>query len=652
MLAGAVILPTICLLWFMTQAVKNVQLAARQILIDEYTERLDEHTKAIDKIWERRLTTLQGIKDVNVFEVFETLVSDVEKADGAVIYNDDGNITYPIIVTEPFAESNLPEDFQRAWQLEFVDKDYDGAIQIYSRLAGLHENDQDKYLLRKAVISIARCNLKAGDTHKAIGQYENAGWGRTRANMSAYEASLCAQARIMNVRLVNVDPNSGSALGRLASTAITYGTGIDSFLPMDSAARIFILSETVRLGENDYKYIPTIEKAKLFLSAELLSAKAAQLYQNDRQLKQWTDKSLHKLESVDIYATYQEGEGRNRLLLWSEETLKKDFEIFEQSFVDSDILFRIIDNKGEYFSGIKGTEANAFLTLPVSVNLPDWHIELFFANNNVFKKAANKQVAIYIWAGVLVIGLILISGTIAGGTISRQMKMNKLKNDFIATVTHELKTPLASMRVLADTLLEGNYNDQKQAREYMQLICKENKRLTGLIDNFLTFSRMERNKKVFEFEKVSPAEIAKSAIEAVQTKFSQKNCIFSVTIGEDLAFISVDKDAIVTVLVNLLDNAYKYSYDNKKIELKVFSEDKNVCFVVKDNGIGMTRRQMRKIFDRFYQADNTLSRRAEGTGLGLSIVKFILDAHNAKIEVQSQIEKGSTFTVKIPTAAK
>ena len=186
----------------------------------------------------------------------------------------------------------------------------------------------------------------------------------------------------------------------------------------------------------------------------------------------------------------------------------------------------------------------------------------------------------------------------------------------------------------------------------MQLICKENKRLTGLIDNFLTFSRMERNKKVFEFEKVSPAEIAKSAIEAVQTKFSQKNCIFSVTIGEDLAFISVDKDAIVTVLVNLLDNAYKYSYDNKKIELKVFSEDKNVCFVVKDNGIGMTRRQMRKIFDRFYQADNTLSRRAEGTGLGLSIVKFIFDAHNAKIEVQSQIEKGSTFTVKIPTAAK
>ena len=246
------------------------------------------------------------------------------------------------------------------------------------------------------------------------------------------------------------------------------------------------------------------------------------------------------------------------------------------------------------------------------------------------------------------IGLVLISGGISGSTIRKQMKMNKLKNDFIATITHELKTPLASMRVLADTLLEGNYNDQKQVKEYLELICKENKRLTGLIDNFLTFSRMERNKQVFTFEKVKPADIAKSAIEAVQTKFNQVNCHFTQSIDDNLLPISIDKDAIVTVLVNLLDNACKYTNDNKEIELRIFYENENVCFSLKDNGIGMTKRQIRKIFDRFYQADTTLSRRAEGTGLGLSIVKFILDAHNATIEVKSQPEKGSTFIVKIP----
>jgi signal transduction histidine kinase len=109
---------------------------------------------------------------------------------------------------------------------------------------------------------------------------------------------------------------------------------------------------------------------------------------------------------------------------------------------------------------------------------------------------------------------------------------------------------------------------------------------------------------------------------------------------------------MVTVLVNLLDNAYKYSYDDKQIELNVFSEDNSVCFAVKDNGMGLTRRQMRKIFDKFYQVDQTLARKAEGCGLGLSIVKFIVDAHKGKIDVESKPGKGSTFTVSIPVQEK
>jgi signal transduction histidine kinase len=159
---------------------------------------------------------------------------------------------------------------------------------------------------------------------------------------------------------------------------------------------------------------------------------------------------------------------------------------------------------------------------------------------------------------------------------------------------------------------------------------------------------MERNKQAFDFASVNPAQIAKTAVEAVQTKFNKENCKFTVTIDEDLPSITADKDAMATVLINLLDNAYKYSNHNKEIELNVFADNGLVCFLVKDNGIGMTRRQMKKIFDRFYQADTSLSRRAEGTGLGLSIVKFIVDAHKGKIEVESNVGKGSIFTVKVP----
>ncbi len=146
----------------------------------------------------------------------------------------------------------------------------------------------------------------------------------------------------------------------------------------------------------------------------------------------------------------------------------------------------------------------------------------------------------------------------------------------------------------------------------------------------------------------SPAAIVRDAAEAVKTKFSKGKCRFEVNISEDLPDVLADRDAMVTVLVNLLDNAYKYSYDNKQIELRAFSKDGSVCFCVSDKGRGMSRRSARKIFDRFYQADRSLSRGAEGCGLGLSIAKFIVDAHKGTISIESKPGVGSTFTVKLP----
>ena len=184
--------------------------------------------------------------------------------------------------------------------------------------------------------------------------------------------------------------------------------------------------------------------------------------------------------------------------------------------------------------------------------------------------------------------------------------------------------------------------------EYLQLVSTENERLSRLIDNFLTFSRMERNKQAFEMVRTRPDAIVRAAAEAVKTKFSKGRCKFEVEIGEDLPDVLADHDAMVTVLVNLLDNAYKYSYDDKHIELRVSAEDSSVCFSVSDNGMGMSRRSAKKIFKRFYQLDRSLTRRTEGCGLGLSIAKFIVDAHKGSISVVSYPGEGSTFTVKLP----
>ena len=120
----------------------------------------------------------------------------------------------------------------------------------------------------------------------------------------------------------------------------------------------------------------------------------------------------------------------------------------------------------------------------------------------------------------------------------------------------------------------------------------------------------------------------------------------------DLPRVTADRDALITVILNLLDNAWKYSGDEKRVMVRTYSSYGEVRIDVQDNGIGMTRRECRKVFERFYQADQTLSRHAGGCGLGLSIVKFILDAHHGSIDVTSQPGKGSTFTVRLPAAGQ
>jgi signal transduction histidine kinase len=213
--------------------------------------------------------------------------------------------------------------------------------------------------------------------------------------------------------------------------------------------------------------------------------------------------------------------------------------------------------------------------------------------------------------------------------LGRQMRLTRLKNDLIATVSHELKTPLASMRVLVDTLREGRTSDVRQVGEYLDLIARENERLSRLIDNFLTFSRMERNKRVFQL---------------------------TVDVSADLPKLCVDRDAIETVIVNLLDNAWKHSAPaspsaaavHKAVAVRAFATDGVVCIEVSDNGMGMSRRHVKRIFEKFYQVDQSLTRTAGGCGLGLAIVKFIVDAHGGTIDVVSQPGRGSTFTVRLP----
>ena len=153
----------------------------------------------------------------------------------------------------------------------------------------------------------------------------------------------------------------------------------------------------------------------------------------------------------------------------------------------------------------------------------------------------------------------------------------------------------------------------------------------------------------FEFVNVQPAELVEEAAASVKERFEASGHRLEVDVADGLPPVTVDCDAMLTVLLNLLDNACKYSGDGRRIGLRAYADNGQVLFEVSDDGIGMSKRETKRVFERFYQVDQTLSRRAGGCGLGLSIVKFIVDAHSGSIDVRSEPGKGSTFTVRLPS---
>ena len=285
---------------------------------------------------------------------------------------------------------------------------------------------------------------------------------------------------------------------------------------------------------------------------------------------------------------------------------------------------------------------------PLTSDLPGWGLALSLDDDRVFDTETAKRVKLLVAVACIVIAAMSVLSLIIARSFGKQVQLARLKNDLVANVSHELKTPLTAMRALVDTLLDTERFDEKTTREYLQLLATENARLSRLIENFLAFSRLERNKFKFQFESIGPRQVVDGAVAAMGERAGN----VTVEAASQLPSVQGDLDALVTALLNLLDNAWKYSGDEKQIVLRTEARNGVVCFAVKDNGIGLSPGETKRVFRRFYQTDQRLARAAGGCGLGLSIVRSIVEAHHGSVRVESEPGNGSTFTIEIPADAE
>ena len=326
-------------------------------------------------------------------------------------------------------------------------------------------------------------------------------------------------------------------------------------------------------------------------------------------------------------------------------------EFFEKDFVNPERawVIRVTEPTGETLYESAPTpngrfEVGRVMTAPSFEGL---RLELRYRDRSIEQEV--RRLALAKTALIGFIDVMLLAGFVLVWTnVRRELKLSRLKGDFVANVSHELKTPLALIRLFAETLELGRVPSEEKARQYHRIINKESRRLSQLINNILDFSRIEAGRKEYRLVRADVAAVVRDVVDAYRFPIEQQGFALDLDLAEGLPELDIDPEALSQALINLVNNAIKYSSGEKRIRISARQERDRVLVSVTDRGIGIPRAEQRRIFEKFYRVETSLVHTTKGSGLGLALVQHIAEAHGGRVEVVSAPGEGSTFTLVLP----
>ena len=256
--------------------------------------------------------------------------------------------------------------------------------------------------------------------------------------------------------------------------------------------------------------------------------------------------------------------------------------------------------------------------------------------------------------GVLVtlsLGVLVAGSAFLAYAARNEQRLNRLKSDFIATVSHELKTPLSLIRMFGEMLSSERVATEAKRKQYLDIIVRESERLTSLIDNVLDFAKLERGKAAYEFRRANLGDVVARGVEMFRYRVEHDRPQLVTEIGSKIPDSDIDERSLQLLLFNLLDNAVKYAGNSEVISVRVLSNQRNLSLEVEDQGPGIAEEDRKRIFERFYRGRNAGDGGARGSGIGLSLVQSIANAHSGEVEARNGAKAGTIFVVTLPVRA-
>lgn len=321
-----------------------------------------------------------------------------------------------------------------------------------------------------------------------------------------------------------------------------------------------------------------------------------------------------------------------------------------QAVAQNEFIISVINRTNNFqFNSTKDFDAKEVQLEKALWIIPDYLLGISLVGKTiqelVKERTTTNIILIIILALALIIGVYYVYRN-----VKKEVELAQIKADFVSNVSHELRTPLALISMFAETLELDRVKTEEKKKEYYQIISQETNRLGKIVNTILNFSKTEAGKRKYNFTEADINEITEQVYNNYNFHLHNKGFEFHFDKTENLPSVKVDSEAISEAIINLIDNAVKYSSDKKEVSIKTGFTEGYVFVEVSDKGIGIKEEDQKKIFDKFYRVSAGSVHNVKGTGLGLSLVKHIVDAHSGKITVTSKINEGSSFKILLPVS--